>query len=174
MTFENTQKKSGGPASSPGRRGGPRRGDRGQRAVPEFEQKMVDLRRVARVTAGGRRFSFRATVIIGDRKGRVGVGVAKGKDTSLAIDKAVRNARGQLITVPLTKNISISRPVSAKYSASRVFIAPASLGSGLGAGGSVRVVLDLLGVKNASAKIFSRSRNKINNARATLKALQSL
>lgn len=137
----------------------------------EFDQKLVDLRRVARVVAGGRRFSFRATLVVGDRKGRVGVGVAKARDTTMAIEKAVRQAKKKMINIPLNKNYSVLYPVYAKYNAARVMIKPASEDVGLSAGGAVRVVLDLAGVRNATAKILSRSRSKINNARAALKAL---
>ena len=88
-------------------RGGGRGRERAPRERSEFEQVTVDVRRVARVMAGGRRFSFSVTVVIGDRKGRVGVGIGKGADTALAIDKAVRDAKRKLITVPLTKSRSI-------------------------------------------------------------------
>jgi small subunit ribosomal protein S5 len=141
----------------------------------EFEQKMVDLRRVARVIAGGRRFSFRATVIIGDQKGRVGIGIGKGTDTALAIGKAARKARKNLISVPLTKDArSIPFEVEAKYGAGHVRMRPQRSGSGLVAGGVVRTILNLAGVQNTSAKILSHTKNKINNARAVMEALKKL
>ena len=139
----------------------------------EFEQVVLDIRRVTRVVAGGRRFSFSAAVAIGDRKGRVGVGVGKGADTALAIGKAARLAKRNLITVPLTESHSIPRAEEAKYCASRVIVRP-TRGRGLVAGSVVRSVLDIAGVRDVSAKILSRSKNKINNARAVHKALRML
>jgi len=152
-----------------------KRGDRRQfREQQEFEQKMVDLRRVARVEAGGRRFSFRVTIIAGNRKGVVGVGIGKGADTALAMDKAFRNAKKNAITVPLTKDFSIPHDVEAKFSSAHVLIRRAPGGSGLVAGSAVRTILDFAGVQNATAKLFSRTKNKINNARAAIQALQRL
>lgn len=140
----------------------------------EFEQKVLDIRRVARVVAGGRRFSFRATVVVGNKRGRVGVGVAKGPDVTLAVEKAVHRAKKEMIDVPITKWGSIPYDVEAKFSAARVKLMPAPLGSGIIAGGSVRAVADLAGISNMSSKILSRSPNKLNNARATLEALRKL
>ena len=140
----------------------------------DFEQKLIDIRRVARVVAGGRRFSFRATLVIGNRKGEVGVGVGKGADTALAIEKAFRKAKKNSILVALTEDYSISHKVEAKFGSAKVLIKPNVKGGGLVAGGAVRTVLDLAGVKNATAKILSSSKNKINNARATIKALRQL
>lgn len=154
-----------------GGRGGQRRG--GARFKPEFDQKIVDIARVARVVAGGRRFSFRVSVVIGDRKGSVGVGLGKGTDTALAIEKAVKNAKKNMITVKLTENMSIPYEINAKYKSSRVIIMPAP-GKGIVAGSSVRNVLDLMGAKNISAKMISRSKNKLNNARVAISAFQSL
>ena len=141
------------------------------RVKSEYEQKMVDIARTARVVSGGRRFSFRVAVIIGNRKGDVGIGLGKSTDTASAIDKAVRAAKKNIIKVPLTKNGSIPHEVEAKYASSIIMIKPAQQGRGLVAGSSVRTILDLAGVKNANAKIFSRSKNKLNNAKAALKAL---
>ncbi|MBI4114382.1 MAG: 30S ribosomal protein S5 [Candidatus Niyogibacteria bacterium] len=141
---------------------------------PEFEQKMIDLRRVARVEAGGRRFSFRVTIVAGNRKGKVGVGVGKGADTSLAMDKAFRNAKKNAIIVPLTKEGGIPHDTDARFASARVMIRRSREGSGLVAGSAVRTVLDLAGVQNATAKLLSRTKNKINNARAAMKALQKL
>ncbi len=139
----------------------------------EFEQKIVDIRRVVRVMGGGRRFSFSVTMVIGDKKGRVGVGVGKSNDTSLAIDKATRDAKKHMITLNLTEEMSIAHDVKSKYGASVVEIRPAP-GKGLVAGASVRSVLELAGVKDVTAKILSRSKNKINNSRATIDALKQL
>lgn len=145
--------------------------ERAPRERSEFEQTTLDVRRVARVMAGGRRFSFSVTVVIGDKKGRVGVGLGKGADTALAIDKAVRSAKKHLITVPLTKTGSIAHDVSAKYSSSTVTIMP-SPGRGIVAGSAMRVVLEYAGATDVTAKILTRTKNKLTIARATVEALK--
>lgn len=159
------------------RRGGgnrrPRRGGRPERVRPEFDQKIVSIRRVTRVMAGGRRFSFSVSMVIGDKKGKVGVGVGKAGDTQLAIEKAVRDAKKHMITVPMNKDGHIPHDVHVKYASSEVMMMPAP-GRGLVAGSSVRTVLELAGVKDVTAKIFSRSKNKLNNARAAVEALKQL
>jgi small subunit ribosomal protein S5 len=152
------------------RRGGPRREER---VRSEFEQKIISIRRVTRVMAGGRRFSFSVAIVIGNKKGKVGVGIGKAGDTQLAIEKAVRSARKNLIEIPLNKHQHIPHDVSTKLSSSEVMIMPAP-GRGLVAGSSVRTVLELGGVKDVTAKIFSRSKNKLNNARAAIAALKKL
>ena len=146
---------------------------REERARPEFEQKIISIRRVTRVMAGGRRFSFSVSMVAGDGKGKVGVGVGKATDTQLAIEKAFRDAKKHMVTVPMNAEQHIPHDVSAKYASSVVSIIPAP-GRGLVAGSSVRTVLELAGVKDVTAKIFSRSKNKLNNARAAVKALQEL
>ena len=153
----------------------PRGGGRGRtpRERGEFEQVTIDARRVARVMAGGRRFNFSLVVVIGDRKGRVGVGLGKGADTALAIDKATRDAKKHLLTVPRTASGSIPHQVLAKYSSSTVEIIP-SKGRGLVAGSAVRTVLDLAGVTDVVTKIHTRSKNKLTIARATVAALKKL
>lgn len=143
------------------------------RVKPEFDQKIISIRRVTRVVTGGRRFSFSVGIVIGDRRGQVGVGLGKAGDTPVAIDKAVRDAKKNMIKVRMTKNGSIPHEVSAKYSSSRVVIMRAP-GKGILAGSSVRTVLEFAGIKEVSAKIFSRSKNKINNAKAAVKALNLL
>ncbi|MAZ40587.1 30S ribosomal protein S5 [bacterium] len=155
--------------------GGPRRGGRKPfvKTPQEFDQKIIDIRRVTRVVAGGRRFSFSVACVIGDKKGRVGVGIGKAGDTSLAIQKAARDAKKRLIKVALTEKHSIPHEVEAKFNASKVIIKPTK-GQALIAGSSVRNVLELLGVKGANAKVLSRSKNKLNNARAAVKALKQL
>lgn len=150
------------------RRGGPR-----DRVRPEFDQKIISIRRVTRVMAGGRRFSFSVSMVIGDKKGRVGVGIGKAGDTQLAIEKAIRDAKKHMITVPMNTDSHIPHDVHVKYAASEVMIMPAP-GRGLVAGSSVRTVLELGGVKDVTAKIFSRSKNKLNNARAAVEALKKL
>lgn len=157
-----------------GRERRPRRGGRREeRARQEYEQKLISIRRVTRVMAGGRRFSFSVAMVIGDKKGKVGVGIGKAGDTQLAIEKAMRNAKKNLITVPMNTHHHIPHDVHTKYASSEVMIMPAP-GRGLVAGSSVRTVLELAGVKDVTAKIFSRSKNKLNNARAAVEALKQL
>lgn len=140
----------------------------------EFKEKVLDIRRVARVVAGGKRLSFRATVIIGDRRGRVGVGIGKGADVSQAISKARASAQKNMIQLELKDGRTIAHEVEAKYSAARVLIKPAKKGNGLKAGSAVRSVLYLAGIKDASAKILGRTPNKLTNALAALEALKKL
>lgn len=160
----------GGRGGAGGRGGG--RGPRPARPIPDMDFRVVDMRRVARVVKGGRRFTFRATVVAGDKKGRVGMGTAKGRDTTLAIDKAFRRAKMELVSVPLTKTNSIPHGVEKKEGPSRVLLVPGR--KGIVAGSSVRTVLELAGITNVSAKILSRSSNKLNNARAAIMALKEL
>jgi len=155
------------------RRGRPGRGGGSRDNRSEFAQKLIGIRRVARVMAGGRRFNFSAALVLGDKKGRVGVGLGKAADTAQAIDKATRAAKRSMITLNLTKNRSLPHNVEAKYCASRVEIRP-SAGRGLVAGSSVRTVLELAGVSDVTAKILSRSHNSINNARAAIEALKAI
>ncbi len=152
-------------------RGGSRM--RPPRERSEFDQVTIEARRVARVMAGGRRFNFSLVVVIGDRKGRVGVGIGKGADTALAIDKAVRDAKKHLITVVRTSSNSIPHQVTHKYSASTIEVIP-SKGRGLVAGSAMRTVLELAGVTDVVTKIHSRSKNKLTIARATVGALKKL
>lgn len=140
----------------------------------DIENKIIDIRRVARVVAGGRRFSFRVSLVAGDRNGTVGVGIGKSSDTSSAIEKALRNAKKNTIKISLSKDFSISHNCEAKYSSAHVIIKKAKRGGGLVAGSSVRTVIDLAGIKNINAKILSKSKNKLNNARAAIKALSEL
>lgn len=142
-----------------------------QKEKPEFDQQIVDLARVTRVTKGGKQMSFRATVLIGDRRGRVGYGVDKGKDVQLAVGKAVNQAKKNLMTVPLRFE-TIPHRVLAKYKAARVLLKPAPRGSGVIAGGSIRAVLEMAGIPNVSAKMLGKSGNKMNNIKATFAALQ--
>lgn len=139
----------------------------------EFKEKVLDLRRVTRVVAGGKRFRFRTTVIIGDEKGRVGVGIDKGLDVAQSVEKAKVNAKKKLITVPLRER-TIPYEVEAKFSAARVIIKPARKGHGLKAGGAVRQVLLLAGIRDATAKCLGGTKNKLTNALATIEALKKL
>lgn len=154
-----------------GRRG---RGNRsgGRREKPEYDQKMLNLARVTRVVKGGRRFRFRATLVIGNRKGKVGVGVAKGSDVSSAIQKAFAAAKKDLVAVPLIGG-TIAHQVNGKYGSAKVLLKPATAGRGLIAGGAVRAVMDLLGVRDIVAKSLGSS-NNLNVAQATLVALSTL
>jgi len=147
--------------------------NRGERAKPEYDQKILNIRRVTRVVAGGKRFNFSVAMILGNRKGMVGVGTGKGGDTALAIEKAMRNAKKNIVKIPVTKNMSIPHRVDAKYSSAIVVMMPVR-GKGLIAGSAVRDVLELAGIKDTVAKILSGSKNKLNIARATIKALLML
>ncbi|MFH1178567.1 MAG: 30S ribosomal protein S5 [bacterium] len=167
---QNTRNKGSIRSRAP--RGGSRN-DRSSRERSEFDQVTIDARRVARVMAGGRRFNFSLVVVIGDRKGRVGVGLGKGVDTALAIDKATRDAKKHLFIVPRTTSGSIPHQVTAKYASSIIEIIP-SKGRGLVAGSAVRTVLDLAGVTDVVTKIHTRSKNKLTIARATVAALKKL
>lgn len=152
----------------------PRRGRKGRERVrSEFDQKIINIRRVTRVVAGGRRFSFSVALVIGDRKGSVGVGIGKASDTALAIEKALRDAKKNMIKVKTTRDMGIPHDTEAKFSSSRVKILPAR-GKGVAAGSSVRTVLELAGMRNITAKVLSRSKNQLNNAKAAIKALEQL
>ncbi len=150
----------------------PRR-DRAPRQRSEFENKILGIRRVTRVVAGGRRFSFSVTIVIGNGKGKVGVGLGKASDTALAIEKATNDAKRNLITVPITEGDSIPHEVHSKYGSSAILLIPTP-GKGLKAGSAVRTVLEMAGVKHVSGKILTRSKNPLNNARATVVALEKL
>lgn len=140
----------------------------------EFKEKVLDLRRVTRVVAGGKRFRFRTTIAIGDEKGRVGIGIAKGVDVVQSIEKAKTAAKKNILTIQLKNGRTINHEVVAKYSAAKVLIKPASAGHGLRAGGAVRFVLSLAGIKDATAKCLGRTPNKLTNALATVEALKKL
>lgn len=139
---------------------------------PEFDQQIVDLARVTRVTKGGKQLSFRATVLIGDHNGRVGYGVEKGKDVQIAVEKAVNHAKKNLINVPFVYG-TIPHIVEAKHKAAKVLLKPAPQGSGVIAGGAIRAVLEMAGVQNVSSKMLGKSNNKMNNIKATFAALQT-
>src|SRR3989344_1059553 len=153
-----------------GRQGGRQKNDREK---SEYDQKVLDMARVTRVVAGGRRFSFRATVGLGNKKGKIGVGIGKGLDVSQAVDKAVADGKKNMIVIAL-KDGTIPHEVTAKYGAAKVLLKPAPKGRGLVAGGAVRAICSLAGIENISAKIISKSTNKLNNARATVEALKKL
>ena len=139
----------------------------------KYEEKIVQIKRVTKVVKGGKKMTFRAIVIIGDNKRKVGVGIGRAEDVNLAIDKAVLNGKKNLINVPLTLKYSVPHVVSASYGACSIMLRPASQGTGVIAGGSVRTVLELAGIKNILAKQFG-SNNILNNAKATILALTTL
>lgn len=149
------------------------RGKFKQREKPEFDQQVIDLARVTRVTKGGKQMSFRACVLIGDRNGRVGYGVDKGKDVQIAVEKAVNQAKKNLIRIPLRKE-TLAHLAQAKYKAAKVMLMPAPKGSGIIAGSVIRSVFEMAGVPNASSKMLGKSNNKINNIKATFAALEQL
>lgn len=153
-----------------GRRGRARGGK--QREEREYEQKILDLARVTRVTAGGKRMSFRAALVIGDKKGKVGLGIAKGADVQIAVEKAYRQAKKNVITVPIVDE-TIPHAVRVKEGSAIVLLKPAPKGTGLKSGGAVRVVLEFAGVPNVVTRVLNSS-NKINIARATLTAIRQL
>ncbi len=172
---------SGGPRGSAGAgrarisKDGDKRGAKGkmtrEKVKPEFDQKMISARRVTRVVKGGRRFSFSITLIIGNKKGSVGVGVGKGQDTALAIDKAYNDARKNMVTLKLTNEHSIEHSVSAKSNSARIELRP-NYGRGLVAGSSLRTVMEFAGIQDLTGKVISPSKNSLNIARATIKALE--
>jgi small subunit ribosomal protein S5 len=139
----------------------------------EFEERVIEVNRVTRVVKGGRRMRFRTLVIIGDKKGRIAVAVAKGGEVPTAVAKAVVQAKKHLAKVPITAVGSIPHEVKASFGASTVFLKPAPEGTSLVSGGSVRTVLELAGYRNVVSKSLGSS-NKINCAMATLKALDAL
>lgn len=139
----------------------------------EFESKLLDLARIAHTRAGGRKMRFRALIIAGDKMGKVGMGLSKGGDVALAIEKATRLSKKNLIEIPIAGN-TIPHEVSAKVGAARIILRPQRKGRGLVAGGTVRTICALAGIKDISSKILSRTGNKVNNARATIEALKKL
>jgi len=139
----------------------------------EFESKLLDLARISHTRAGGRKMRFRAIIITGDKKGKIGLGIAKGADVQLAIEKATRLSKKYLIEVLIVQD-TIPHEVEAKVGAAHVLLKPQRKGRGLVAGGTVRVVCTLAGIKSISSKILGRTGNKINNAQATIEALKKL
>jgi small subunit ribosomal protein S5 len=136
----------------------------------EYEQKVIDIARVTRVVKGGKRFSFRTTVVIGNKKGKVGVGVAKGPDMKISTEKSFANAKKNLITVNLKGN-TIPYQVYQKFGSAKIILKPAIKGRGIVAGGAVRTVVNLAGISDITGKMLG-SKNKLSNARATIEALK--
>jgi len=143
------------------------------RNKPKFVERLIKISRVSKVTKGGKKLSFRAIVVIGDEKGKVGVGVAKADDVVNAFKKAKADGHKNLIDLPITKSLSIPHHVIGNFGACKVFMKPSIEGSGVIAGGAVRIVLEVAGVKNVIAKQLG-SNNLLNNARASICALQNL
>jgi small subunit ribosomal protein S5 len=152
---------------------GPRRGDRrDDRPKDDMEQRILEVARVTRVMAGGKRMNFRACVAIGDKKGNVGIGLGKGADVTMAVNKAVNRARKTMINVSMV-NDTLPHAVAYKLGAARIIFKPAKKGRGVIAGGVARIILELAGVKNVTSKSLG-SKSKINCARCTIEALKSL
>lgn len=149
-----------------------RRDTRREKPKKEFEELLLEVRRVTRVTTGGRRLSFRATILVGNKKGKIGLGISKGNDVASAVQKASHEAYKNLFEVPLTKNDTVPYPIALKYKACLVKLLPASEGTGLKAGSSIRSVLELAGYANILSKMVG-SNNKLNNALATIRALSA-
>jgi small subunit ribosomal protein S5 len=139
----------------------------------EFESKLLDLARVVHVRAGGKKLRFRAVIVTGNKRGQVGVGVATGLDVAQAIEKATFQSKRDMVEFPIVED-TIPHEVYAKFGAAEIILKPQRRGRGLVAGGPVRIICQLAGIKNISSKLIGPTRNKINNARATLKALEKL
>ena len=146
---------------------------RDPRSKPEYDQRMINIRRVTRVSSGGRRFSFSVVLVVGNHKGSVGVATGKAGDTTFAIDKAYRAAKKNAFQIRLLKNMSIPHEVQEKFKGSVVSLSPAK-GKGMIAGSAARDIIELAGIKDINAKIHSPSKNKLNIAQATIKALKAL
>jgi len=144
-----------------------------ERPKPEFDQKIVSIRRVTRVVKGGRRMTFAVAMAIGDKKGSIGLGTGKGGDTAIAINKSIRQAKKNMFKIKTTKEMSIPHEISDKFASSRLTMMP-NRGKGLVAGSTVRDMLILAGLKNITAKLNSGSKNKLNNARVAYKTLYQL
>lgn len=144
-----------------------------ERPKSEYDQKILDIRRVARTVSGGRRFSFRVTVVLGDKKGKVGIGTAKGQDVSASVEKAVQQARKNMVKVSM-HNGTIPHAIEKKVKSAKIILRPAKEGTGIIAGGAVRAICDVVGLKNITGKITGKSTNKINIAIATVEALMEM
>ena len=168
---ENNRNQRGGGGAGRGKGRGKGRG-RKPREPKEFEEAILQIDRVTRVTKGGRQLRFRVSIVIGDQKGRVGFGIGKSSEVMLGVQKAIADAKRNLINVPIFED-TIPHAITAKFKASKVLLFPAPEGKGVIAGGAVRKVLELAGVKNVLSKMHG-SRNKLNSAHATIIALSQL
>jgi len=149
-----------------------RRDNRKQDNKKEFEQRLIEVKRVTRVTKGGKRLRFRVCVVIGNKKGKVGMGVAKSTDVALAVDKAVTRAKRTLVTIPTYSTVPCI--IKEKFGSAEIMLKPATEGTSIVSGGPVRAVLELAGISDVVSKVIKRSNNKISNIRATLNALEKL
>lgn len=150
-----------------------RKKSRAKEKETNFQERVIQIRRVSKVVKGGKKLSFRAIVVVGNEKGQVGVGVGKASDVIGAVRKGVADGKKQLIDISLTKSNSITHPTQGISGGAKVMVRPAAPGTGVIAGGAVRTVLELAGVKNILAKQLGSS-NPLNNARAAINALESL
>jgi small subunit ribosomal protein S5 len=162
---------AGGRNGKAGGRGA--RPPRPPREKPEFDSKTISIRRVTRVVSGGRRFTLSVALVAGDHNGRIGLGTGKALDTQVAIEKALKAAKRNMITIKLSKTKSLPHDIEAKFKSSSVMIMP-NKGRGLIAGSSARTILSLAGLNDVTAKFYSGTKNKLNNARATMKALEQI
>lgn len=147
--------------------------DKDEKIRDGFEERVVQVRRVTKVVKGGKNLNFRAIVVVGDMNGRVGVGVGKAQEVVSAVQKSALNARRNIITVPMTKYKTFPHRADGKFGAAKVMLRPACPGTGVIAGGSVRVVLEMAGIENALGKQLG-SNNALNNARAVIVAVQKM
>lgn len=169
MTTENTT-----PVKTKNFSGNNRRRDyRSEKPKDEFDSKLLDLARVTRVSAGGKQMRFRAVIVVGNKMGKIGVGVAKGLDVPQAIDKATKLAKKSVMIVPTVKG-TIPHEVTAKFGAAEVLLKPQAKGKGLVAGGTVRLLCALSGIQDVSSKVIGNTSNKLNNAMATIEAFKKL
>ncbi len=165
----------GGRGGQGGRGQGGSRGGRSsfaERPKPEFDQKTLDIRRVTRVVSGGRRFAFSVVLAVGDKKGSFGIGMGKAQDTALAIQKAYNDAKKNMMKLKLNEKNSIAHDVKAKYNSGRVFLMP-NQGRGVVVGSSMRALVELAGIHDVTGRVLSGTKNKLNIARATAKALSA-
>lgn len=155
--------------------GKPQRNQRSYRPreEKEFAEEVIQIDRVTRVVKGGRRLRFRATVVVGNKRGRVGVGIGKSNEVTTAIKKAASRAQKDLIQVPVTKNDSIPHEIQVKFKSAKILLMPARPGTGIIAGGAIRKVVELAGIKNILSKAFG-TQNRLSNAQATINALKAL
>lgn len=151
---------------------GRRNNKRSERQKDEFEQKLVDIARVTRVMAGGKRMRFRACVVIGNKKGKVAFGIDKGADVTIAVNKAVNMAKKNIIEVPIV-NDTIPHEIYQKQGAAKILLKPARRGKGVIAGGAARIVLEMAGIQNVTSKILGTN-NKVNIVRSVIEALDNL
>lgn len=175
MATQTQEKNNAGPNNRNGQQQRPQRrqqgrGPRRDQQPREFEQRVVDIARVNRMVAGGRRFRFRTTMLIGDGKGKIGMGLAKGSDVQISIQKAVSQAKKHMIVLQLNERNTVPFVVEGKFKKSHVILKPAPEGHGIVAGSSARMICELAGVTDISVKLISRSKNKLNVAKAMLDA----